>query len=134
MAWIVCMASCTNNGDIGDLYGLWAMDCVTADGEDVPSSDCQDFFWRFQGDLVAINESISDHEHLQWIGTYARNGSAIDIDFSEGEVDTAFNPERIGLKAGKMHMQVVRLTGGSMILLYHADSGTIWQYALRKLK
>ncbi len=133
MLWM-CVAACTNNGDIGPLYGLWAMDGCTADGKDVTDIDCRDFYWRFQGRVVAINRNIGAHEHLEWVGTFVHSGAALEVDFSEGEVDTAFDPEQWGLSPGPMTMQVPALDGSRMILRYVARNGVTWQYSLRKIK
>ncbi len=128
------LGSCTNNGDIGALYGLWATEGCTFNGMEMAEDDYQDFYWRFQGDIVAINELIGAHEHLEWIGTFVHDGQSLCLDFSEGEVDTEFYPKQIGLVAGKMELEVVELTGSHMTLRYQSPLGIIWQYRLRKSK
>lgn len=130
----LCVASCTNNGDIGALYGLWAMDGCAADGEAVDEEVYGDFYWRFQGELVAINQMTGVHDHLEWMGMFVHAGQELDLDFSEGEVDTDFYPSQIGLIPGKMQMDMLQLNGSTLQLRYQALTGITWLYTLRKLK
>lgn len=131
---MMCMAACTNNGDIGDLYGLWAVDACTADGVPADAETFGDFYWRFQGKLVAINKMIGAHEHLEWVGLYEHSGQHLMLDFSEGEIDTEFYPSQIGLTPGIMKMEILRLSDSRLELRYDAPTGVIWEYTLRKLK
>lgn len=64
-------AACNrNNGDIGDLFGEWRLESMTADGEPVQLYTQKDdasipilFTWAFQGNVVRIN-SIYPNSHI----------------------------------------------------------------------
>ncbi len=136
----VCFAACThNNGDIGPLFGQWAMTTITCDGAPVDGISADDYTWRFQNDIVMI--SLADrtaHTTLNYTATWELNGKALEIDFRQ-KSDVHPNgvpvPEVLGFtqRNTAYTLNVDAMTSSRMSLTLHSPDGHVCSYTLEKI-
>ena len=70
---IPLLTSCRiNNGDIGPLYGAWALTAMEVDGEPYTawSDDGHEWFFQFQNNIVLIMETTPLHDYTEHFGTW----------------------------------------------------------------
>ncbi len=89
---LLMLSACTNNGDIGPIYGQWLFDAVVVDGVEVPREDIQAYNVSFQGDIVQFRYSVSDHEVYSWTGNFTLSGSSLTIVIPDNSNITAYIP------------------------------------------
>lgn len=136
---------CTrNNGDIGDLFGRWRIESLTADGLEMPlygdSSDGDNdvllYTLSFQGSLVWIQTLYPHHDQLTVKGAWSRSGDRLMLDFSHNgsDGDVYYRPpkELCLVENGVTPLTVVFESSSDMVLAYIADNGVEYEYRIVK--
>lgn len=132
-------AGCTrNNGDIGDLYGRWKVETLTADGVGLPLYDGEVEMYAlwFQSELVWIHELFPHQDYLNHKGMWKREGDKLLLDFSfTGDYDEQYRPP-VALhfvENGVTPLTVASESSSKMTLWYVGDDGVRYEYHLRKV-
>lgn len=75
------LGSCTrNDGDIGDLFGMWHVKTVEINGVQKTDYDNKTFF-SFQNNVINVRYVIDDHTYNDTFGKFERNGSQFVMKF-----------------------------------------------------
>ncbi len=132
--------ACQNNGDIGDMYGVWRLDSYTLDGEPCHDKYIDNTTFSFQNNIVEV---ISQYDnYMSAYQTYGhwiwRNDGTLMLSFQQHD-DTGLDqsqynaPYWIGFtKKEVMIMQVSDRTGSRMTLSWEHD-GMMHVYKLKKM-
>lgn len=133
---------CTrHNGDIGDLFGEWRLEKLTADGDNVElySQDAgapQLYTWAFQGNIIRLNTIYAHNRVIECYGTWSLKDDILELLFiyKDNEIGTEnryrppkamhFSPD------GITRLHVDRLTGKKMEASYVSDDGVEYRYYL----
>ncbi len=130
----------TNNGDIGNLYGLWKLEKLVVDDKEVaqPEADGSYTTWLFQNDIIEIVHTTPRHDMIARNGTWARpSDKVMTFDFTHGDdtyapgTDLYRAPEWISFPEGKSTFDVITDDGKRLILQY-AEAGRTVRYTLVK--
>lgn len=135
-ALILCCAGCTNNGDIGPLYGQWQLQSLLIDGEPAPGIAASDFSFKFQNDIVEICRQLGGGDASSCYGTWQRSADTLVLNFTHTSAadTTAYTPPQglgLGRTVAVTHIEV--LTSTRLVLSYPAPSAT-YTYTLKKLR
>lgn len=136
---------CTRNcGDIGELFGYWRLNSMTADGIPVElypetSPDgmpARLYTWAFQSHLIMIHTFFDHHDSDQATGTWQRTDGKLMLDFdnSDDGGEEYYTPPAV-LKlvdGGVTPLDIVSISPDKMTLRYTADDGITYEYRLRK--
>lgn len=127
-AILLSTTSCTQNGGhIGALFGRWTLVRIEADNMEAPEQT-GDIFWAFQGEMFQMQLVTSPHAVQTTYGVYTHEDNILTLDFPEKR----FAPfPQTGL-ARENRLEVLRLTYGEMVVLYHPTPETSLTYYLRK--
>ena len=123
-------SSCTrNNGDIGELFGLWRVTAIEVDG--VNRSDYNGtIYFAFQSSVFSqklMNEET--HWADDFFASWKYQGKDIIIDFS----DKRYTPIAItGMQQGLNLVTVESISGKDLILSYVNPEGVVYKYILKK--
>lgn len=135
---------CThNNGDIGDLFGVWRLTELTADGTPVDlygdSADADGLVacdWAFQGNVVKIEMIYPHYEHFAHYGIWSREDDKLVLDFSHttGQSDNFDPPAGLHLVArGITTLTITEMSRSKMTGWYVDAQGVRYEYYLRRL-
>lgn len=72
---------CTNNGDIGSLYGSWRVENITVDGQDLPLDENTTTSFNFQNNIVMVKQSDVHHSYQYVVGTWQQTGANLTLTF-----------------------------------------------------
>lgn len=82
---VIIMSGCTrHNGDIGDLFGEWRLERLTADGqetdlyEETPDAPLL-YTWAFQGNIIRINTIYAHNRVFECFGTWMREDDLLEL-------------------------------------------------------
>lgn len=131
----------TNNGDIGNLYGTWALEAVDIDG--TPQTAWQEdgkYFvnWQFQNNIVEISRFDILHSSITSVGTWTRDDETMTFDFTHYDDD---NPAGTGIYAapswilfpdGVTSFSVLKSDNKNLVLSTTLADGRRLTYSLRK--
>lgn len=136
-------AGCTrNDGDIGDYFGRWRLEKLTADGEELPlytdESGIELYTWSFQGRIIQIAEILPVHEYITHTGSWREDGEILELNFSHYDDEPARLPEYRAPEAlhlvsdGITRLHIGRLKDRQMILSYIGENGVTYTYYLKR--
>lgn len=128
-ASILFLVSCTsNNGDIGPLFGKWKLISIEYQGLPQNEEYKGDIFWSFQSKVISMQQ-IVDPNNEAWIlyGSWILEDETLTLDFNEEEM----LPSVLGLPLVS-RLQVLKMTGSEMILIYRPDENSGITYRLKK--
>lgn len=136
------MMACTHNdGDIGDLYGVWCLEQVTVDGipADMHAGGLVLVTLSFQNAILEINTTYPHNELHTCLANWQRDGQTLIFDFdnSDASGNTArYTPPAIlGMGYGEIcRQQITSLDGKEMALRYTNSKGEEYQYLYKKTK
>lgn len=79
----ILAGACThNNGDIGPLFGTWALDAMLIDGQEAVLPDA-DTFMQFQNRVVMVKLIDSRATTLSYnVGSWQREADVLELDFN----------------------------------------------------
>lgn len=119
---------CTQNGGhIGKLFGRWHLERIEANDMEAPVQTGE-MFWAFQSDLCQMMIDRGEHTFSETFALYTLDDNTMRLNFAEERYKPF--PET-GL-ARENSLQVLKLTGKEMILLYHPTPESSLTYYLRK--
>lgn len=130
----------TNNGDIGNLYGIWRLDKLVVDDTDIaqPEADGSYTSWQFQNNIIEILRTTPRHDRIAHNGTWTRpSDKTISFDFTHGDntyapgTDLYRAPEWISFPEGKSTFDVITDDGKQLVLQY-TEAGHSVRYTLVK--
>lgn len=126
---LLCVAAaCTqNNGYIGKLFGQWYLESIEAEGMELPDYE-DNIFWGFQSKILKMTMTLPEHQNINTSGNFRLEDNTLFISFPD-EGQAPFLP--LGLPRDA-ELQVLRLDGSSMILLYEPQAGQTATYRFRK--
>lgn len=142
---MMTLMSCTrNNGDIGDLFGRWKLETLTADGvglplygDDADDTDAELYAWWFQGSLVWIHTVYPHQDFVTVKGMWSRTETQLLLDFSyaDDEGNKYYTPpSALHLVAhGVTPLTIESESSSRMHLWYVADDGVRYDYYLSKV-
>lgn len=137
----ISFTSCvTNNGDIGDLYGAWALDKITIDGIEQTSWHDGGWYceWRFQNNIIQIHRFNTLHDYSHSTGTFTHEGKTLDVNFTHSDDDNPagtgpYNaPTWIYFSPGSTTFNIDRLSSSDMVLTTANNQNQIITYYLSK--
>lgn len=131
---------CThNNGDIGDLFGTWRLESMTADGEelDLYSNLTQLYTWAFQSHIIRIQDIRNNMDHSNCFGTWMQNDDELILNFTH-ENDNGNNgflpPTPLHFETdGITKLTINRLSSKRLQTSYRNSDGIEYMYYLRKV-
>ncbi|MBP3638548.1 MAG: lipocalin-like domain-containing protein [Muribaculaceae bacterium] len=143
LAFVAMLLTCActhNNGDIGPLFGTWALDCMSIDGEPQPQPEDVQSFLLFQSNVVKAERFDSRNTLLNYhVGTWERDGDRLDLDFNHrddaNEPGTGIYsaPEWLHFTdRGITQLTIVNLHSGRMELRQTTPAGQTITYDLHK--
>lgn len=144
IALVAVVSGCTrNNGDIGDLFGRWKVDTLTADGVEQPlygeesGDDALLYALWFQGELVWVHTVYERHDFLTVKGMWTRTDSSLLLDFSHTghDGDIYYRPPLAlhFVERGVTPLTIESETSSRMHLWYVAHDGVRYDYFLTKV-
>lgn len=137
---ITVVTGCTHNdGDIGQWFGTWQLEEITADGTPEPGYG-HDIFWQFQSTVFCMRKVTVQHDIYPRWGTWQDEGGAtLLLDFTHsdnknpegGTIYTPF-PETHIKPDAVTDLKIVEMSRTRVHLQYTGDDGTIYRYSLKK--
>lgn len=127
---LALVSSCTrNNGDIGELFGIWRVTAIEVDGVNQNDYDGTLYF-AFQSSVFSQKKMDEEtHGHENQFATWKYQGKDIIIDFS----DDRYTPISItGMQPGQNLVVVESISGKNMILSYVRPDDKKYVYYLVK--
>lgn len=85
MCVALLFGGCTrNNGDIGDLFGIWRLESLTADGEEIEfiEGEMRALTWSFQSHIIYIRTIYDYNETGGFFGTWTKENSILILNFT----------------------------------------------------
>lgn len=131
LMWCMMLAlcSCTHNGGpSGNLYGRWYLERIDGKNVEVPTQN-GDLYWSFQKDVILMQKDNGFHSVFQRFGLFLVEEDYLYLNFPDEEAPPF--PET-GLKVGENKLQIQKMTGKEMELIYHPKSDESLIYFLRK--
>lgn len=129
VAVVLCLlSSCTrNNGDIGELFGLWRVTSIEINGEELDNYGGTMYF-AFQTTVFCQKTVIeSTHEYEDRFATWKYEGKDIVIDFHD------YLPYEItGMQEGSNHVIIEKIKGKDMVMSYTSTEGVEYKYILKR--
>lgn len=140
LAVVFLAAGCTrNNGDIGDLFGDWRLETLTADGEELQlyDGDTKVYTWAFQSGIIRIQEIRAYMDYSDYLGTWSREDDELILDFTHqadyGD-DNFTPPAALHLVAhGVTRLEIIRLDSRKLQVGYQGEDGVKYMYFLNKV-
>ena len=118
---IIILGGCTHNdGDIGELFGWWTLDRMTADGVDQNLLDEHVLLYTFtfQTSIVQLQQTLDHADFYRVKGTWERDDDMLLLNF--GHTDTAGGyytpPAPLHLIRGITPLSILTLTHNTMHL------------------
>ena len=139
---MMSMACTHNDGDIGDLFGVWRLTQLTADGEPIQLYGDHDdgelvaCDWAFQGNVMKIEMIYPYYDHDATFCIWSREDDKLLLDFSHtsGESASFDPPAELHLVArGITPLTMTEMTRTRMTGWYVSDDGIRYEYHLRRL-
>ena len=97
VALLIAASACQNNGHIGQLFGTWALEAYTVDGEAVDSLTVpyqsarvpiHNVTLSFQGSVCEFVTVLDDyHNYIESYGTWSEAPGSITLDFTHTDSD-----------------------------------------------
>lgn len=129
-------SGCTQNGGhIGKLFGRWHLDAIEADGCAAPERH-GDIYWAFQSDVIQMMRENAPNDFSTIFGLFRLDDNTLFIDFPEAAKPTQTDGKPPFPETGlprESRLQVLKLTGKEMVLLYQATPQGTLTYRLRKI-
>lgn len=133
--------NCTNNGNIGFLYGLWLLEDFTIDGVEA-DIEVSHYNWRFQSNIIQIDEVIEETGHyVESFGTWKMigNDELLELNFTHVDSETssdspAYNPPfALGIPPRSITiMRIIAHTDSRMTLSFVNAEGETLVYKFKK--
>ena len=124
------VSSCTrNNGDIGELFGIWRVTAIEVDGVNQSDYDGTVYF-SFQSSVFS-QKKMNEETHWadDFFATWKYQGKDLIIDFS----DDRYTPITItGMQQGQNLVEVESISGSDLIMSYVNPGGVKYRYILKK--
>lgn len=133
------LAACTtNDGDIGEYFGEWAVDEVTIDSHLVETYPYGRVYWRFQADLLVVNLMGENHvDNRGWIARWTEADGHLTVDFDQRlneESSLGRIPAELLIPPQQTtSMQILLKTTRALVLCYLNDRGETITFTLRKI-
>lgn len=113
-ACITSLTGCTrNNGGEEELYGQWHLMSIDCEGMDIEDYS-GNIYWSFQSTTIEIKEVRAYNEVNKNYGNFHLADETLFIDFSYPD----FMPPAILGLPRQAELQVLKITGGEMVLAY----------------
>lgn len=131
----------TNNGDIGDYYGTWALDEITVDGtrNDSWNADGTWTNWSFQNNIICIARFNDLGDKTEAWGTWSEQDGKLLLDYTHRENGTEYQPypyvapRWIFFRPDAVNvMKIDSRNGRKMVLSATGEDGATITYSLRK--
>ena len=137
---LIDVACTQNDGDIGDLFGVWRLTQLTADGTPLPLYEGDDapvaYDWAFQGDVIKIVVVEHHQDYYSSFGMWSREDGRLLLDFSYGgnEISEFDPPASLHLvEVGVTPLEMTVMTSKKMVGWYVDENGVKYEYTLKKL-
>lgn len=123
--FLLCFVSCQNEGDIGSLYGQWALKSSLINGQ---TKEHDNLYFSFQGKVVwAKSVNASNHTYNDVFGNFNQVGDSILMNFvqkSEYTTTKSLIEEKCGFSdADNVRVLIKELDSSKMIL---SDRDNYW--------
>lgn len=128
------LAGCTQNrGYIGELFGSWVLDEMTADGNVLPMSWGEYTTLSFQGTVVRFSLHHDLHNYISRLCTWTRSDNLLRFDFTNGghEVDNDGMfalPYWLYYTDDIITFTIAELDNGHMTLVCNGSDGKLYMY------
>lgn len=140
---IMLCAGCTrHHGDIGEFFGDWRLDKMTADGEQIILYSEDDdsapilYTWAFQSTVIRINSIYTYNRILDCYGTWSEEDGVLELRFTYNDLDEGtdylYTPPKIlhFSPDGVTRLNIDRLENKKMVVSYTATDGVKYTYYL----
>lgn len=137
---LLAASSCTqNNGNIGELFGSWALREVTIDDTPADMAEATPTVFSFQANVVRVTYYDDEYYHFNYLGTWTRSDNTLDFDFTHHNNATAPGegpysaPTWLDFETGVVtHTTIVRLDRGHLDFTRITPGGTTYLYKFEK--
>lgn len=126
---------CTHNdGDIGDWFGMWLVERIEVDSEEVAGYS-GNVVLKFQGGVMESSTMMPYHEQVSYFANCRIESDALIVGVGSGaEWPDGFAPELMLPAAAELRLQVTAFGGGRAVLRWNdAANGNVYDYYLKKL-
>lgn len=142
--FITCLAfllgSCTrNDGNIGDLFGIWRLETLTVDGEEINFlyGNVRAYTWSFQSHIIYIRSIYDYNESGGFFGTWTKDNSILILNFTH-ENDNGTSgyrpPSALHLSSdGVTPLSIHTLTSRHLEVSYVNANGKEYGYKFKKV-
>lgn len=129
------VVGCTQNrGNIGDLFGSWVLEEMTADGNTLPLPDNAEYATiAFQGTVVRYTLHFGLHIYTNRVSTWTRSDNILSFDFTNGgheiETDGTFAPPYwLYFDEEIVTFVIAQLDKGHLTLVRNSKDGKTYVY------
>lgn len=140
---VLIVQSCQNNGNIGSLFGTWALTDLTINGETADNFDPERTTWSFQNNIVRIVYEIDYNSYDNRIGTWEKTSSQgknfLDLNFTHSAdgiqpgTGIYMAPQWLDFPANTIiSFQYIKDSSREMILSRTDSQGNVYTYYLKK--
>ncbi len=139
---IFVLSGCTrNNGDIGDYFGEWRLDKLTADGVEMPIYDSGNevvlYTWAFHGKIIRINTVYVHHHVENSFGSWLEDGDILELEFSyhddiEDNMGMYTPPVALHLNSGGITRLHIDKMKDRYMILSQISNGIEYTYHLKR--
>jgi len=135
---LVGLSACTHNdGDIGTWFGTWQVEDISCASTDCTgyTSDCQNYYFQFQGDICTVRYVSPMHDEEVDYGTWSEGDGTLDIDFPDSNVayfHVFANLLNLESSPQHLHFTINSSTSTEVTLAYTDATGNNWTLLLRK--
>lgn len=129
-----------NNGGDTELWGTWHLSSITIDGTEDTAYQ-QNFFWKFQGDVILIQQLTGAHERYDRYGTWSLSSNRSRLTINFGHKDDEYQPGTgiyqpspdIYIYQSITTFDILTLNNSTLVLkMTDTETGTIYNYFLEK--
>ena len=122
------MACTHNGGPSGPLYGRWILKNIEAEGMEAPAQTGQ-IYWSFQHGVIEMQRDNGNFSVSTRYGNFRLDDNTLFLDFPEEHEEPVFPETGLALEN---RLQVLKLTGKEMVLLYQPRQDASLTYYFRK--
>lgn len=122
----ILAAGCQNNGNIGNMYGMWKVTHIECENTSLPDYS-GNMFWSFQHCTVCVTLT-GDYNVFQGYGNWRIEDNTFFISFP----DKKYRPPYYTGIPEEGSMQILKSTGSEFIVSYHPDLDSSITYYLKK--
>ena len=140
---MLSLCACKNEGNIGPLFGTWALTDITVNGEKPADFIKGQTTWSFQNNIVRIVFDLGPSEYDARVGSWEKTASEghkyLEFNFTHSQdgvepgTGPYLAPEWLGWPTNRIiRLEYVKDSSREMVLTWMSDGGDSFTYTLKK--